>query len=244
MPTNTTVTTTVHSWLVQEVLALLAYAKTDKLFAESLAAVVEARGWKDSFTLTDNTISVYITPHTQTEAIATTHWLITVLEDQPHAKAARGTLQSFARQYVNPKNIVIGIVGVAIIGPTLGLIEQKKKKKPKAMLVFAENFYNQLSTKERIAHAVELTHTVIAKELKLAGGTITRLHPDTATWLMSEPLTRTTTASQKELHSLIETAQAEQLSHIVHSNEHGVVATAISPRVNEEFVDDFAVSDI
>ena len=244
MPTNTTLTTTVHSWLLQETLALLAYAKTDAVFAESLAAVIETLIWNDCLTIGDNTASKYLIPETQREAVATAHWLITTLQSQPSAKTARGTLQSFARQYVNPKNIVIGIVGVAIIGPTLGLIEQKKKKKPKAMLVFAEDFYNQLSLKDRVGYAIELTQTVIAKELRLAGGTITRLHPDTATWVMSEPLTRTSTATQAELQYLVETARDEQLSHIVRSNERGVVAVAISPRVNENFVDDFEVFDI
>lgn len=124
-----------HSTLVTNALqhvhhtqALLAYAATDADFAESLAHFVQQQYWQP-LSLPIEAPSTYTIPTNQPAAVRIAHWLMQELVEQPEAYAARGTLAIWANSYQEPKNLVLGIVGLAIIGPTLGLIKKKKRGK-------------------------------------------------------------------------------------------------------------------
>jgi hypothetical protein len=233
-----------HSTLVENALkhvhhthAVLAYAATDADFAESLAHYVQHQYWHP-VSLPIETPSPYAVPIDQHDAIRVTHWLMQELEEQPEAYTARGALATWASTYKEPKNLVLGIVGLAVIGPTLGLIENKKKKKTKLQLVVDEAWAQSFTPQELVEKTHELSQAVIAKEPRTARGKLECLHPDTADWCMAGSGTKLHTLPHTQVELICTTLAAEQLSHIALYHKEKLVALGISPSISDQLVAD------
>jgi len=233
-----------HSTLVENALqhvhhtqAVLAYAATDADFAESLAHYVQNQFWHP-VSLPIETPSSYAVPVDQHDAVRVAHWLMQELDEQPEAYTARGALATWAATYKEPKNLVLGIVGLAIIGPTLGLIENKKKKKTKLQLVVEETWALSFTPQELVEKTHELSQAVIAKELRSARGKLECLHPDTADWCMAGSGTELLSLPHNEVELICTTLAAEQLSHIALYHKEKLVAIGISPSINDQLVED------
>jgi len=233
-----------HSILVENALyhvhhtqALLAYAATDPGFAESLAHYVQSEHWHPISLQLDQP-SPYIVPMNQHDAIRVTHWLMQELAEQPEAYTARGALATWASTYKEPKNLVLGIVGLAIIGPTLGLIQNKKKKKTKLQLIIDQDWAATLTPEELVEKTHEISQAVVAKELRSARGKLESMHPDTADWCMAGSGTKMYQLPQSDVELVFSTLVSEQLSHIaIHKNEK-LVALGISPSISDTLVED------
>jgi len=217
--------------------ALLAYAAIDADFAESLAHYVQNQLWHP-VSLPIEQPSKYATPADRHDAIRVTHWLMHELEEQPEAYTARGVLTTWASTYKDPKNLVLGIVGLAVIGPTLGLIDNKKKKKTKLQLVIDETWAQSFTPETFVEKTHEISQAVIAKELRSARGKLECLHPDTADWCMGGSGTALYTLPQAEVELIYNTLASEQLSHIALYNKETVVALGISPSISDQIVTD------
>lgn len=233
-----------HSTLVENALqhvhhtqALLAYAATDPDFAQSLAHYVQHQFWHP-VSLPIEQPSTYAIPTNQLDAVRVTHWLMQELEEQPEAYTARGALATWAATYKEPKNLVLGIVGLAIIGPTLGLIENKKKKKTKLQLVIDADWATSFTPDVLVEKTHELSQAVIAKELRSARGKLECLHPDTADWCMAGSGTKLYTLPESDIALIFATLAAEQLSHIALYHKDKVVAIGISPSIDDRLVED------
>jgi len=233
-----------HSTLVENALqhvhhtqAVLAYAATDADFAESLAHYVQNQFWHP-VSLPIETPSSYAVPVDQHDAVRVTHWLMQELDEQPEAYAARGALATWASTYKEPKNLVLGIVGLAIIGPTLGLIENKKKKTTKLQLVVDETWARSFTPTELVEKTHEISQAVIAKELRSARGRLECLHPDTADWCMAGSGTKLHTLPHNQVELICTTLASEQLSHIALYHKDKLVAIGISPSISDQLVTD------
>lgn len=240
---NTKIPRTLHAtdaWLFDHAQALIAYAHTDREFAHALVHQLYVRHWRPSDSLTTDDTNPYLIPIDRDNATRTTHWLLSTLDERPEAIRTRGLLATYAYEYEVPKDVIFGIVGLAIIGPTLGLIQQKKKKRSHLQVIIRDTWYESHTPKQFTALVQTISMQVIARELRYAGGNAFRLHPDTAAWCLEEPLTKIHIADKVELAQLRKVAQAERLSHQTKAG----VAIAISPTVNEAFVHSFAVREI
>lgn len=235
----------VDDWLSEHAVALLAYTKNDSLFAESLAHHIQKRKWQIAEPSSNPTPSRHLTPQTKSDAIQETHWLLQTLNDDKTAKNTKGILASWAQHYESPKDFVIGIVGVAIIGPTLGIISKKKKRKAILNIVIEKGWYKN-QTPLSLAEYVQIASMkVVANELKLAGGNTYRLHPDTAKWCLEDPLTKIHLADKNELKLINKACVSEKLSHYnLRDENENEVMIAVSPTVNENFVSEFSIEDI
>ncbi len=222
---------------VQHTHALIRYAETDADFAQSLAWYVQAQNWPMTSN-SENISSIYITPSEQTAAIRSAHWLLQQLENQPEAYVARGELSSWADQFEEPKNLVLGIVGLAIIGPTLGLIENKKKKKNRMQLIVDTNWSTSLSTPKLVEKTQSLSQELIAKELRAAQGKLENLHPDTADWCMAGSDTKLYQSDQADIKLIYSVILEDRLQHICLREKGVIVALAISPSVSDEITED------
>lgn len=232
----------VDNWLTEHAVALIAYAEKDSLFAESLAHHIQKKKWQITELISYPTPSRHLIPQTKHDAIQETHWLLQILDDNQTAKTTKDILNNWARHYESPKDFVIGIVGVAVIGPTLGIISKKKKRKSILNIVIEDNWYKKQSSLSLAEHVQTASMQVIAKELKLAGGNIYRLHPNTAEWFLEEPLTKIYLTNQEELKAVKTTCLSEKLSHYNLKEETGLeIMTAISPTVKEDFISEFSV---
>ena len=234
----------IDTWLLHHVFALLSYAKSDADFAESLAFHVQSRNWHTNTHSQPAKISPHLIPATQADALLTAQWLLQTLDNNPTTKTTRGILSNWAQHYESPKDLIFGIVGMAIIGPTLGIITNKKKKRAKLQVVINKNWYQQQSTVSLLKLSQDVSMKVIKKELQLAGGNAYQLHPDTAAWCLEEPLTDIYLADQAELQSLKTDATDNHLHYEEVVIKGEITALAISPTVNDLFVSEFALEKI
>jgi hypothetical protein len=248
MPTKTiSHQTALDTHLLTHAKALIAYAATDEIFAESLAALVNhLPDTPGRYLDTHFDGSHFVAAHSQDHAIAIATWLLEELKLQPtRTRHTTALLQAWAEPYQAPKDQIIGIVGIAIMGPTLGLIKKnKKKKKSQLQVIINDTWKKERSTAELFALAQRVSQGVIAKELALAGGNAYRLHPDSAEWCLSDPKTKLHLDTSDELHLIEAVAQAEQLSHVAHTEHDRLIALALSPSVNENFIADFSLTEL
>lgn len=219
--------------------ALFAYASTDAKFAQRFAKTIISQRWESVPTANLGTHTTHLYPTSHTDALSTAHWIIQSLQTHPEYTTARGTLAHWAHNYELPQAVVFGVVGLAVIGPTLGIINSKKKKKRKSQLVIKESYFQSLSKTKLAILSTQLTQTVIAKETRLAGGNVFNLHPDSAAWCIEEAVTAVYTDSAENLKSLLASAVSEQLSHHVEKSADGTIqAVVISPSVNDSLVEE------
>jgi hypothetical protein len=230
----------VDNWLSHHAFALINYAHTHKKFAESLAHHVQTRKWAPQKTKERDLASPYLIPTTEDQATRNAHWLLQTLDQTTPARHTRALLATWASEWHEPKDLIFGIVGLAIIGPTLGIIHSKKKRRSKLQVVVSKAWSTQHSPAQ-LAKLLQVTSmTVVARELQLAQGNVYALHPDTAAWCLEDPATRLYLAETAELNTLATVAQREQLSHHLKPN----LAIAISPTVNDSFVTDFSIEEL
>lgn len=235
--TPSTVITQTESRLLQYADALIAYAATNKTFAESLAYHIQSRHWLRC-DVSPHAVSKHLMPSDQIEATRTANWLLQELDQRPEANCTRGLFATWADTYKEPKNAVLGIVGIAIIGPTLGIISTKKKKKRKMQLVLDAAWANNLDTQQLVEKTHELSQTLAAKEIRLACGAVDRLHPDMAQWLLAGSTTKLYLASKTDLVALLTEIETENIPHLAVIEQDEVVAVCVAPSVNDELVDD------
>ena len=247
MTTNTTsYQTALDTYLEPFAEGLIAYAATDPVFAESLAALV-LEFPKTPGRYRDNTTATarYFQPQDQTDAVAVAAWLYEQLSQKPtRTRHTTARLQTWAEPYKAPKDQVFGIVGIAIIGPTLGLIKSKKKKKSQMQVIVNRSWSEHSSPAELLNVVQKVSQGVVAKELKLAGGDVYRLHPDTAEWCLADPVTKLYHDGETELAELEAAAQEESLSYVAYKKEGNTIALALSPTVNESFAADFSLTTL
>jgi|AACY02.16.fsa_nt_gi hypothetical protein len=239
-------TTTLDSFLFTHARALIQYASTDHAFAESLAAFVKTLPYQETNHPAPSVSGHYfVLPHSQTEAVAAASWLLRELQAQPaRSRHTTALLHAWAEPYKAPKDQIFGIVGIAIIGPTLGLIKSKKKKKSQMQVIVNRAWSEHSSPAELLNVVQKVSQGVVAKELRLAGGDVYRLHPDTAEWCLADPVTKLYHDSETELTKLEAAAQEESLSFATYKKESKTIALALSPTVNESFAADFSLTTI
>jgi len=224
---------------------VILYAQQDADFAHTLGAEITSQNWQPAETGTGDNYSAHVLPLSQADAVATAQWILQTLQTHPEYKRARGLLAHWAQNYESPKDLVLGIVGLAIIGPTLGIISTKKKKKRKSQLIIEKSYFATLNKTELAILSTQLTQSVIAQETKLAGGNVYNLHPDSAAWCVEEALTQVYTDSLSNLNALLQTAVSDNLSHCAENDAQGnLQALVISPSVNDSLVEESTAEKI
>lgn len=238
---NNVVTTDV--WLKYHASALLAYAQNDSQFAESLAHHIQKKQWGNTNDREFSPPSVFITPIKQSEAVDEAIWILEQLSITPSASKSRSLLSSWAKNYESPKDFVFGVVGLAIIGPTLGLISNKKKKYSVLKTVIEKHWYCKQPPHIIAKYVQRINIQVITQELRYAGGNAYKLHPDSVAWCLEEPVTRIYLIDQVELDILNIACISEHLSHHADVVNGAVRAISISPCVNDEFIQQFSTEE-
>ncbi|MBT8282889.1 MAG: hypothetical protein KJO86_04050, partial [Muriicola sp.] len=179
------------------------------------------------------------------EAIDAATWVYNRITNTPASTyTTAATLQVWASDYESPKDQIFGVVGIAIIGPTLGLISKKKKKRSKLQLVIDKKWHKKLSAKEFANLVLETSQRLIAHELRLAGGNVYNLHPDTAAWCLEEPATSIYLAEGEELNVIKSAAKNEHISFQAHTDKETLRMLAITPAINDSFVKEFEVTNL
>lgn len=238
--TSVIVRTQLDQWLLSHASSLISYAQADRVFAASFAHHIQAKAWpkKKQVAITPPR---YIRPATQPAAVITARWLLQSLNETAGTNETKSTLATWAASFEAPKDVLIGIVGIAIMGPTLGILEKKRKTKNYLRTIVDAAWFEQQTLPTLIEHIQTNNQRVIANEIRMAGGDLYKLHPDTAAWCLDEPLTKLYLANTTELAALVQNAAAEGLSHHTYRVDNRPVIFSVSPTVLEAFEQSFTI---
>ena len=216
--------------------ALMVYAEHDSIFAAEFRTLIRSYAFSDTYTLSSTEIQapVWLMPTDSTTATRRAYWLLSELSRGalPASSDMRGLLSAWARDEYEPKNIVLGIVGVAIIGPTLGLIKRKERDR---MHVVITDTYTQDSKKvaEAVQHA---SLNLLAHELQKVHGEAYRLEPELADWFFGEKETVMYTASKNALQKIADELCEEHIPHAMYKKDSTLLSIALTPSVNSQIL--------
>lgn len=227
--------TFVTNTLSQHARALILFAEREPEFAHFLKAQIDFAGLTTQDTTTEASSDTHhLLPISIEHAYERAIWLLQELQQRPRLEAVAGTaeLVSWAREYQAPKDQIFGIVGIAIIGPTLGLIKKKKKKKSMVRVVLSEKIATG-AARQIAQTAQEASLGLLSTELATVQGNAYRLEPELAEWLFAEHETNLTKLSTQELTDLANWLTAEQLPHYTLTKDEQVVAIAVAPSVTD-----------
>ncbi len=225
--------------------ALTDFASSDTVFADWLQAAIIERKLQASHQLSPIVLPgrQYVRPQSAAHASTIATWVL----DQCQASPVRykSTLQFLLQWESNqsaPKNQIFGIIGIAIIGPTLGLIKTRKRKKSQLRIVLPTEVYRNIS-KAAISSLVQtISGQTIAQELQRARGRVSALHPDTAEWLMCEHATVLYTTSLTTMTDLKQVLTTNDLPHSAYAITNLEAALALSPSLSDEILEEFTLT--
>lgn len=227
-----TLTHTIHTQLSHHAAALAAYSRAYPTFAATLASLT--KNLPEAVGVPTVTHSPWLIPTDTETATRRATWLVHELERRrvPEESLARGILAAATKGVTDPKAVVLGIVGVAVIGPTLGLVKKKKKRKSLLRVVIAESRTDETLPK-LLSLAQQTALALLSTELHAANGNAYRLEPELADWLFSEHETPLSRLNDIELAHLAQWLKDEQLPHHTHEQDGYITAIAIAPCVSE-----------
>jgi hypothetical protein len=240
---KTTSLTILDSYLLANAQGLIKYAKTDPTFALWLTTHLPSLPHPLKVSLSSNlNLGQAVTPTTADKAFSIANWLHNQIHRHPtRTKHTNAYLHAWVESYQAPKDQIFGIVGIAIIGPTLGLIRSKKKKKSQLHVVVDKKWQTELSAMNFTGEIQKLSMGVISRELKLARGNVYHLHPDSAEWCLDEAVTKVYQAEQPALSELLSFINAEHVPHFARYEDGALVGLAVSPSFNDQLLTDFEI---
>lgn len=210
--------------------ALLAYAERAPAFAtylyERIAAHITPHTPHSD--VAPLTVSPHLMPATDSIAQARALWLMEycIAHPQSHATALLSTWY-----HQQPQAVVLGVVGIAIIGPTLGLIKRSKHEQSFLHLIAPASLWRDSA--EALAVSQQISTTFIAEALREAGGEVARLLPDIADWCFYDQKTLFYHPTTLEMDEVIQRLQAEHIPHVTYTGETGDTIVAVSPAVSD-----------
>ena len=224
-----------------EVLAesLILYAKEDPLFARELKSKISTL---PLFQSDENLLSLpyiiqdfdLLRPADATLAHRRAEWLIEGINQNtlPGAFRARQILVTWNRDSsmisVIPKQIVVGIIVVAIPGITMG----KFKRRVSIKIVIREDLAKSI-TADLTKKIIQASNGFLVKNLASAGGNIKKLEPDIADWLLGDNASHLYSATPNSIGLIANELESMNIPHFVVSDEKGTAVMAISPAVSE-----------
>lgn len=212
-------------------LSLVSLAEQNKQFASHLRRLI-ANAWPlpESENVPYDAAPVqldYIAPVNNDIAGRRAEWLITNMAKQEIVGCAPAMLRAWARGEGAPKMLIVGVVGLAIPGLTLGLI--KKKVNPMNCVISDTARAGREALARMAAQAIS---GVVAAALKTAENDWQLLDPDLGDWLFGEreiALYEGNRSALKKLANELSSMGVAQCS--VRDNDE-IQAVAMSPAVN------------
>mgnify|MGYP006286829829 CR=1 FL=1 len=224
--------------------ALIEFADAKPFFAHTLYFLSEDLKRSRSDYVTRSTLpqTRWLLPRDEIHAEQRARWLLSEIELRPEASAAHAIILDW-REHFAPQEFVIGIVGLAVMGPTMGIIDSKKKPKSQLPVVLTRHQLRTLASRHLCEVVQRASVGLLAKELQMVGGNAYRLEPDLAEWCFSDQPTRLCTVeSAKRLDEVHATLRTEGLPYYALANAER--ALAISPSVSPQLLDHLGVHSV
>lgn len=225
--------------------ALTQYATGDEAFARFLVTITAdlEPSAASPHTVTASAVT-WLAPRSTAAAVARTHWLLGEIALRPDGAAAAAVLTAW-RERIDPREAVIGIVGIAIPGPTLGIITTKKKPKSIMPIVTTALTARHTDAAHLATLAIQTSVGLLGQQLRLAGGSAYRLVPELADWCFTEQQTQLVVApNHTTLEILAQHLAAASLPHYRHEVGGEIVAVAICPSVERDLLAQYPIEDL
>lgn len=193
--------------------------------------------------VTPSPLGRYCIPRNNKEALRRLDWLSYTLQRAPllHT-AARSRIETYADTKKNtrqdPQDVVLGIVGLAIIGPTLGLI--KKNELTKMCVVLR----NDLEEDEVHTCAHQLPFELLSLETQQADGNVYRIEPTLADWFYGERKTSFHMTDRSSLENLVAQLDSEGIRYATKRTGDAILGIALPPSIDEHFLQSFRTESV
>lgn len=216
--------------------SLLAYAKEDRDFSFALTNLMRKYALIEAEVTISQPQEVcdVLKPHNREEAERRAEWLLKKIATKKidGAESAVQMLSFWNKVQTDErtKRIVIGFVGVAIPGPTLGYIK-KRKKMP---IITRHNLFTS-SNVELVRNASKASHDVLAQAFTQAGDDMSDLEPDVGDWFFGERELSFYATDAKTLSHINEELSEFNILHTHVADEKGISLVAVSPVVNSDY---------
>lgn len=236
--THSITTTTIDRWLMPHLAGVIAYAETDHVFALTLATWLGEERWL----LTPTPLPVasrHLTPTSRSQADDITDWLMHELTTHPEARIARGALMQWATSYVIPTDLLARLSNESISYSKRSHTEPSDRPTTTMQLLLNEEWQETLPYDRLIAVTQSITQELVGHELRKASGKIDSLHPDTAEWCMAGSGATVLSVEAPVLQRVAAAAVTEDLHHVLRTDQYGIQILAVSPQVQDSFVDQF-----
>ena len=246
MSTSTLKYTQTNIILNQHAATLIKYAESNEKFSSYLHSSIPDTFKETGFDNESVPYTMWLHPSDSFTAERRLIWLLNEINERPKSETmVAQSILAKHRHREMPKNPLFGIIGVAIIGPTLGLINSKKKKRNKMCILITQDSYKTLTSAKLVSITNKISLQFLSKELKKVSGNAYRLEPDVTDWIFSDrETTLATLSTKKELVSTVEFLKKEKLSYEVFIEDNKVIALAISPTVEENILEEFNATKI
>lgn len=214
-------------------IALCRYGDMDTNFANTLNILISdlpsISGFDASIEVR-NGIEILVPKDTDT-ATRRAEWLIQAIRESsiPEAQRAGATFSAWAknRTWENPKQLVVGMIQVAIPGITLGRFKIKR-----VMPVLISDDIRESRDLELSGKISEATLGVIDHALRMSGGNIHKIEPDLGEWFFGGMELSFKSATESALTKIENELTDLGIFHRAVKKDGKPVVMAMSPAVN------------
>lgn len=217
-------------------LGLLKYAKENEVFAAELKQMIDLLPLmgEEKFDLDiDAEVASLnlMAPGDRDTALRRAQWLVyRIMENESFTGAAEASAVLnegiLLHAKIEPKPVIIGVVGVAIPGITLGLI-----KKRQTMAIIASPGFKNTSSYSQSRAVGRASLGVIQQALTMVKSDAHKLEPDVADWFFGERTMRFFETNQSSFNRIAKEMNQLNIPHTI-VEESNFTVMAMSPSVN------------
>lgn len=213
--------------------SLVLYAQISIDFKLGLLELIRKAGLKNSGAPIELPAGARaLIPEDDLSALRKAEWLLTMLREKniPGYLQAAELLSMFAeKEWESPKQIVVGVIVVAIPGITMGKFFLKKKKM--ALIMRKDLSFNA----EVVQKISETTHHVVLKSLSFSKGNVNKLEPETRDWFLGDRQLVFYKSGANEISRMEKELQGLGIICSSSPDEKGHAVLAVSPEVNGSY---------
>lgn len=219
--------------------SLIAYTEKNRSFSLFLKTYIDIylSGYSGGDFGPGDDFAASIVPVDDQKARERAIWLLSEIALEERESSASRILRTWHKTYEEPQDLVIGIIGLAIIGPTFGIIN-KKKKVDSMQILFSEEDMKRGSISSNINLAHSASMELISKSLEAVDGDFRRLEPDLQYWFVSDRSLRLGFIRKKTISDISKEMNKKGILHCYYKDANGMGAISISPSVRFDIYED------
>ncbi len=223
--------------------ALMAYSKIDDKFSSFFRYYIDiylpgtAVAECSVKTSTEDPYHHPLLPASREMARERAVWLLRELAFHYPEDETRKVLRTWSGRQEEPKDAVIGIVGIAILGPTFGII-RRKRKLDSMQVIFSEELIDEMSMSERINFTNQVSMKLLCESLERVNGRVDRLEPELQYWFISDRTLKLGTLKVEQMKEVLRNIENEEVPHTIEEAEGSIKALALSPSVRIDIFED------